>query len=124
MEGAYETTLGYVRERETFGKPVAEFQNTRFKLAEIATIIKVARAFVDRCVIDLVAGKLDTATASMVKLWASEQQGKVIDECLQLHGGYGYMTEYMVARMYVDARIQRIYGDTNEIMKEVIARSL
>ena len=124
MEGAYQVTLDYVRQRAAFGKPIAEFQNTKFKLAEIATTIKVARTFVDQCVLDLVAGKLDTATASMVKLWTSEQQGKVIDECLQLHGGYGYMNEYLVARMYADARIQRIYGGTSEIMKEVIARSL
>ncbi|HSV80831.1 MAG TPA: acyl-CoA dehydrogenase family protein [Ramlibacter sp.] len=124
MEGAYQATLDYVRERQAFGQPIAEFQNTRFKLAEIATTIKVARTFVDRCVTDLVAGRLDTATASMVKLWTSEQQGRVIDECLQLFGGYGFMTEYMVARMYTDARIQRIYGGTNEIMKEVISRAL
>ena len=124
MEGAYAATLAYVREREAFGQPIAEFQNTKFKLAEIATVATVARAFVDRCVTDLVAGTLDTATASMVKLWASEQQGKVIDECLQLHGGYGYMNEYLIARMYADARIQRIYGGANEIMKEVISRAL
>jgi len=124
MEGAYETTLDYVRDRKAFGKPVAEFQNTKFKLAEIATQIKVGRAFIDRCVEDLVADKLDTATASMAKLWGSEAQGRVIDECLQLFGGYGFMNEYMVARMYADARVQRIYGGTNEIMKEVISRAL
>lgn len=124
MEGAYAATLEYVRERQAFGKPIAEFQNTRFKLAEIATHCKVARTFVDRCVEDLVAGKLDTVTASMCKMWASDLQGKVIDECLQLFGGYGYMNEYVIARMYVDARIQRIYGGTNEIMKEVISRGL
>jgi acyl-CoA dehydrogenase len=124
MEGAYEATLAYVRERQAFGKPVAEFQNTKFKLAEIATTTKVARTFVDHCVERLVAGTLDTATASMVKLWTSDQQGQVIDECLQLFGGYGYMNEYMIARMYADARIQRIYGGTNEIMKEVISRAL
>jgi acyl-CoA dehydrogenase len=124
MEGAYEATLDYVRQRTAFGQPIAEFQNTRFKLAEIATTIKVARTFVDRCVSELVAGTLDTATASMVKLWCSEQQGKVIDECVQLHGGYGFMNEYLVGRMYVDARIQRIYGGTSEIMKEVIARAI
>jgi len=124
MEGAYEATLDYVRDRKAFGKPIAEFQNTKFKLAEIATQIKVGRAFIDRCVEDLVAGKLDTATASMAKLWGSEAQGRVIDECLQLFGGYGYMSEYMVARMYADARVQRIYGGTNEIMKEVISRAL
>ncbi|MBM3393067.1 MAG: acyl-CoA dehydrogenase [Betaproteobacteria bacterium] len=124
MEGAYEATLRYVREREAFGRPIAEFQNTKFKLAEIATTIKVARAFVDRCVSDLVAGTLDTATASMAKMWVSEQQGRVMDECLQLHGGCGFMNEFLVARMYVDARVQRIYGGTNEIMKEVISRAL
>src|SRR5690606_38684924 len=124
MEGAYEATLQYVRERQAFGKPIAEFQNTRFKLAEIATHCKVARTFVDKCVEDLVAGRLDTVTASMCKMWASDLQGKVIDECLQLFGGYGYMNEYLIARMYVDARIQRIYGGTNEIMKEVISRGL
>jgi acyl-CoA dehydrogenase len=124
MEGAYQATLDYVRSRQAFGKTVADFQNTRFKLAEIATTIKVARTFVDRCVNELVAGTLDTATASMVKLWVSEQQARVIDECLQLHGGYGYMNEYLVARMYADARVQRIYGGTSEIMKEVISRAM
>lgn len=124
MEGAYQVTLDYVRERNAFGQPIATFQNTKFKLAEIVTTIKVARAFVDRCVMELVAGKLDTATASMLKLWTTEQQGKVIDECVQLHGGYGYMNEYPIARMYTDARIQRIYGGTSEIMKEVISRAL
>ena len=124
MEGAYEATLAYVRERQAFGQPVADFQNTRFKLAEIATSVRVARVFVDRCVEDLVAGRLDTAGASMLKYWASDLQNKVIDDCLQLFGGYGYMNEYLIARMYVDARVQRIYGGTNEIMKEVISRSL
>jgi acyl-CoA dehydrogenase len=124
MEGAYESTLAYVREREAFGQPIANFQNTRFKLAEVATQITVGRAFIDRCVERLVDGTLDTATASMAKLWASEAQGRVLDELLQLHGGYGFMSEYMIARMYADARVQRIYGGTSEIMKEVIARSL
>jgi len=124
MEGAYQATLDYVRDRRAFGKAVADFQNTKFKLAEIATQIKVGRAFIDRCVEDLVAGRLDTATASMAKLWGSETQGRVVDECLQLFGGYGFMTEYMVARMYADGRIQRIFGGTNEIMKEVISRAL
>lgn len=124
MEGAYQATLSYVRERHVFGKPLSEQQNTRFKLAEIATQITVGRAFVDNCVEKLVAGKLDTVTASMVKLWASETQGRVVDECLQLFGGYGYMDEYVISRMYTDARVQRIYGGTSEIMKEVIARAL
>jgi acyl-CoA dehydrogenase len=124
MEGAYAATLEYTRDRQAFGQPIAQFQNTKFKLAEIATNVKVARVFVDRCVEDLVAGKLDTVGASMVKMWASDLQNKVIDECLQLFGGYGYMNEYLIGRMYVDARIQRIYGGTNEIMKEVISRAL
>jgi acyl-CoA dehydrogenase len=124
MEGAYEATLKYVRERQAFGQAIADFQNTRFKLAEIATNVKVARIFVDRCVEDLVAGRLNTAGASMAKYWTSDLQNKVIDECLQLFGGYGYMNEYLIARMYVDARVQRIYGGTNEIMKEVISRAL
>jgi acyl-CoA dehydrogenase len=124
MEGAYAATLAYVNERKVFGKPLIDIQNTRFKLAEVATQIKVGRAFMDRCVEDLVAGKLDTATASMAKLWGSETQCRVLDECLQLFGGYGYMNEYMIARMYADARVQRIYGGTSEIMKEVISRQL
>jgi acyl-CoA dehydrogenase len=124
MIGAYEATLDYVRERRAFGKSVVEFQNTKFKLAEIATVTKATRCFIDRCVDDLIRGRLDAATASMAKLWGSEQQGRVVDECLQLFGGYGFMNEYMIGRMYADARIQRIYGGTNEIMKEVISRAL
>ena len=124
MEGAYQTTLDYVRERTAFGQPIADFQNTRFKLAEIATTLKVGRAFVDDCIEAMLAGRLDTATASMAKLWLTEHQCRVVDDCLQLFGGYGYMNEYLIGRMYTDARIQRIYGGTNEIMKEVIARSL
>jgi len=124
MEGAYQATLAYVRDRQAFGRPLADFQNTKFKLAEIATSVRVARVFIDRCVEDLVAGRLDTVGASMAKLWTSELQGKVVDECLQLFGGYGYMNEYLVGRLYVDARIQRIYGGTSEIMKEVVSRGL
>ncbi len=124
MEGAYQITLDYVRDRKAFGQTVADFQNTKFKLAEVATEIQVGRAFIDRCVEDLVAGKLDTATASMAKLWGSEAQGRVVDTCLQLFGGYGYMNEYLIGRMYTDARIQRIYGGTSEIMKEVISRAM
>jgi acyl-CoA dehydrogenase len=124
MEGAVAATLGYVRERKAFGKQIAEFQNTKFKLAECATITRIARTFVDRCVQDVVDGRLDTATASMAKYWVSDMQQQVIDDCVQLHGGYGYMNEYLVTRMFADARVQRIYGGTNEIMKEVIARSL
>ncbi|MFN3736872.1 acyl-CoA dehydrogenase family protein [Hydrogenophaga sp.] len=124
MEGAYEATLAYVRDRKAFGQPIADFQNTKFKLAEIATEIQVGRAFIDRCVERLVRGELDTATASMAKLWGSEAQGRVVDACVQLFGGYGYMNEYLVARLYTDARIQRIYGGTSEIMKEVISRAM
>jgi acyl-CoA dehydrogenase len=124
MEGAYAATLDYVRERKAFGKPIAEMQNTKFKLAEVATQIMVGRAFMDRCVERIVAGELDTATASMAKLWGSEAQGRVLDELVQLHGGYGFMNEYLVTRMYADARVQRIYGGTSEIMKEVISRAL
>lgn len=124
MEGAYQATLEYVNERQAFGHSLGTFQNTRFKLAEIATAAKATRVFVDHCVQRLVAGTLDAATASMVKLWSSEQQARVIDECLQLHGGYGYMNEYLIARMYADARVQRIYGGASEIMKEVISRAL
>jgi len=124
MEGAYEATLKYVRERQIFGKPLAHMQNTRFKLAEVATTISVGRAFIDRCVEQLVAGQLDAATASMAKLWGSEAQCRVIDDLLQLHGGYGYMNEYLIGRMYTDVRISRIFGGANEIMKEVISRAL
>ena len=124
MIGAYHETVNYVQGREAFGKKVVEFQNTKFKLAEIAATIRVARAFMDRCIEDYLSGKLETETASMAKLWMTEQQCNVIDECVQLHGGYGYMEEYLIGRMYADARVQRIYGGTNEIMKEVISRKL
>jgi len=124
MEGAYDATLSYVRGRHAFGRPIAEFQNTRFKLAEIATQIKVARTFIDRCVTELAAGHVDMITSSMAKWWLTELHGKVIDEWLQLRGGYGYMNEYLISRLYLDARVRRIYGGTSEIMKEMIARSL
>jgi len=124
MEGGYAATLQYVQERKAFDQRLLDFQNTRFKLAEVATQIRVGRAFVDRCIEELVQGTLDTTTASMAKLWVSDTQNRVLDELLQLWGGYGYMNEYPISRMYTDARVQRIYGGTNEIMKEVIARSL
>ena len=124
MEGALEATIRYVKERKAFGKAIAEFQNTRFKLAEAATKTRIARVFVDDCIAKVVAGPLDTVTASMAKYWVTEAQQEVIDECVQLHGGYGYMNEYLVCRMFADARVQRIYGGTNEIMKELISRSL
>lgn len=124
MEGALEATLTQVREREVFGRPLQDLQTVRHRLAELATETTVARALVDRCVHALLDGRLDTVTASMAKLWASEAQGRVVDACLQLFGGYGYMTETLVARLYTDARVQRLYGGTSEIMKEVIARGL
>jgi len=124
MEGALAETLRYVKERRAFGKAIAEFQNTRFELAEAVTIARVARTFIDRCIQQVVEGTLDAVTASMAKWWTTDMQHRVLDECVQLHGGYGYMNEYLVARMYVDARVTRIYGGTNEIMKELIARSL
>ena len=123
-EAAIKWTIDYVNNRKAFGTPVSSFQNTRFKLAEVVTQCQVGRVFVDRCMELLMEGKLDTATASMAKMWASDIENKIIDECLQLHGGYGFMMEYPIAKAYVDARVQRIYGGTNEIMKEVIARSL
>jgi acyl-CoA dehydrogenase len=123
-EAALGWTIAYVNDRKAFGKPVSGFQNTRFKLAEIATEVQVMRVFVDRCMELLLEKKLDTATASMAKLWATDMEGKVLDECLQLHGGYGFMWEFPISQAYVDARVTRIYGGTNEIMKEVISRSL
>ena len=123
-QAAIDWTVAYTRERKAFGTSVASFQTTRFKLAEMQTEVQVARVFVDRCIELLMQDKLDTATASMAKYWCSDLQCKVIDECVQLHGGYGYMWEYPIARAWADARVQRIYGGTNEIMKEVIARSM
>jgi acyl-CoA dehydrogenase len=124
MEGALEETARYVKERQAFGQKIGEFQNTRFKLAEVATLARVARTFVDRCVEQLVQGELDTETAAMAKWWVTDVQQQVMDECVQLHGGYGYMNEYLVCRMFADSRVQRIYGGTNEIMKELISRSI
>jgi acyl-CoA dehydrogenase len=124
MEGALAATLAYTRERKAFGQSVYDFQNTKFRMAEIATIVRVARIFIDDCIARVAAGKLDTVTASMAKWWISDMQQKVLDECVQLHGGYGYMNEYLVCRLFADSRVQRIYGGTNEIMKEVIARAL
>jgi len=123
-EAAIGWTLEYVRERKAFGQTVASFQNTRFRLAELATETQIARVFVDKCIELIVKNELDTATASMAKYWCTDLEGKVVDECVQLHGGYGYMLEYPIARAYLDARVQRIYAGTNEIMKEVIGRSL
>jgi len=124
MERAVKITADYAKERTAFGKPLLEFQNTAFKLAERKTEAMIARVFVDWCVERLVAGDLDTVTASMAKWWCSQKQVETADECLQLHGGYGYMQEYPISRMFIDSRIQKIYGGTNEIMKVLIARSL
>jgi acyl-CoA dehydrogenase len=124
MEGAIDETVKYVKERKAFGQTLASMQTIRHKLAEITTITRVARTFVDRCVEQVVAGKLDTETASMAKWWITDMQQQVLDECVQLFGGYGYMNEYLVCRMFADSRVQRIYGGTNEIMKELIARSI
>jgi len=124
MEAALEWTLAYTRERKVFGRPIAEFQNSRFKLAEVKTDITVARTFLNSCIDKYMSGKLDVTTAAMAKYWLTELEGRVIDTCLQLFGGYGYMWEFPIARAYADARIHRIFGGANEIMKELIARSL
>jgi len=123
-QAAIDWTVDYVKERKVFGQPVASFQNTRFTLAELQTEVQIARVFVDKCTELLLQEKLDTATASMAKYWCSDLQCKVMDECVQLFGGYGYMWEYPITRAYADARVQRIYGGTNEIMKEVITRAM
>ncbi len=123
-QAAIDWTLDYVKERKVFGQAVAGFQNTRYTLAELQTEVQVARVFVDKCTELLLDNKLDTATASMAKYWCSDLQCKVMDECVQLFGGYGYMWEYPITRAYADARVQRIYGGTNEIMKEVVSRSM
>ncbi|HEY8827721.1 MAG TPA: acyl-CoA dehydrogenase family protein [Jatrophihabitantaceae bacterium] len=121
---AFENTLRYVKDRKAFGTTIGSFQNTKFVLAEIITEVDVAQAFIDRCVDRLNAGELDVADAAKAKWWCTELQGRVIDRCLQLHGGYGYMTEYAVSRAYADARVTRIYGGSTEIMKGVVSKSL
>ena len=124
MEKALEETVAYTSERRAFGKPLLEMQNTRFKLAEVKTVAHIARVFLDDCVAKHLRGELDATTASMAKWWVTQMQCDCIDECLQLFGGYGYMSEYPISTMYADARVQKIYGGSNEIMKELIARSL
>jgi acyl-CoA dehydrogenase len=124
IERALTLTVEHAKERKAFGQALIAMQNTRFVLAEIKTEATVARIFIDRCVEDMLAGRMDTVRASMAKYWISDLQCKVVDQCVQLFGGYGYMLDYPIAQMYVDARVQRIYGGANEIMKEIIARSL
>jgi acyl-CoA dehydrogenase len=123
-DGMLAMTIEYVQQRKAFGKPIATLQNTRFELARMKTEVEVARAFVEQCAAKYAEGKLDVPTAAMVKLATTEMQFRVADGCLQLFGGYGYMSEYPISRHFVDARVQRIYGGTSEIMKEVIARSM
>ena len=124
MERAVRLTVDYTRERKAFGAPLIDFQNTAFKLAERKTEATIARVFLDWCIERMLAGDLDAVTASMAKWWCTQKQVETVDECLQLHGGYGYMQEYPISRMFVDARVQKIYGGTNEVMKMLIARSL
>ncbi len=121
---AFDITRDYVRERTAFGKAIADFQNTRYRLAELKTDLTVGWAFVDQCIARHVRGELTTYEASMAKLWCSELQGRVVDAGVQMHGGYGFMREYEICRLYADARVQRIYGGTSEIMKELISRNL
>ncbi len=123
-ERALEVTVDYVKQRKAFGKAIIEFQNTQFELAECKTEAAIGRVFVDHCIEQHLKGELDTSTASMAKYWLTDLQCRIIDRCLQLHGGYGFMNEYPIARMYRDARVERIYGGTNEIMKMLIARTL
>ncbi|HJV79838.1 acyl-CoA dehydrogenase family protein [Noviherbaspirillum sp.] len=124
IERALRLTVEHARERKAFGQALIEMQNTRFLLAEVKTEATVARTFIDRCIVDMIEGRMDTELASMAKYWISDLQCTTIDKCLQLFGGYGYMMEYPIAQMYADARVQRIYGGANEIMKEIISRSL
>jgi acyl-CoA dehydrogenase len=124
MEAALDETIAYVKQREVFGKRLLDFQNTRMVLAEAKTGASVTRTFVEACIERHIAGTLDPETAAMAKWWATEQQCEIIDNCVQLHGGYGYMLEYPVARMWTDGRIQKIWGGSNEVMKELIARAL
>jgi len=124
IDFALQETIKYVQERKAFNRRIMDLQNTRFKLAESKTKAEVFRSFINDCVARLIKGKLDAATASMAKYWGSQIQNEIMDECLQLHGGYGYILDYPISRMYADARVQKIYGGSNEIMKELIARSI
>lgn len=124
MRRAVDDTVAYVKQREVFGQPLMQLQNTRFKLAECETLATIGARFVDDCIARQLAGTLDLQTAAMAKWWTTQMNCQVIDECLQLHGGYGYILEFPIARMYADARVGKIYGGSNEIMKEIIARGL
>lgn len=124
IEAALKLTSDYVKERKAFGKRLLDFQNTQFKLAECFTEARLARTFVDDCAMKLAAGELDDATAAMAKWWVTQKQCEIVDECLQFFGGYGYMMEYPIAKMYIDSRVQKIYGGSNEIMKMLIAREI
>jgi long-chain-acyl-CoA dehydrogenase len=124
MEGALARTIAYCKERQAFGGPLTQFQNTRFRLAECQAKTAVARCFLDECIAEHLRGALSVEKAAMAKFWLTDTQGEVLDACVQLHGGYGFMQEYAVAEMWADARVQRIYGGTNEIMKELVARAL
>ncbi|MEZ5968297.1 MAG: acyl-CoA dehydrogenase family protein [Hyphomonas sp.] len=124
MESALEETVAYTRNRRAFGQPVFDFQNTQFKLAECKAKATVAAVFVNDCIEKAVAGTLDNTTSAIAKMWVTDTECEIVDECLQLHGGYGYVDEYPIARMYCNSRIQRIYGGSNEIMKVLIARTL
>ncbi|MGH3747834.1 MAG: acyl-CoA dehydrogenase family protein, partial [Micromonosporaceae bacterium] len=124
MEAAVELTTAYTKERHAFGKPLFAKQNTRFELAECAALARVGRVFLDDCVVRHMQGDLDVTTAAMAKFWLTDRQCEVVDRCLQLFGGYGYMLEYPIARMFVDGRVQRIYAGANEVMKELVARTM
>jgi acyl-CoA dehydrogenase len=123
-EQALESTTDYTKSRKAFGRSVFEFQNTRFKLADMATETQIGRVFMDRCIEMHARGELDMHTAAMAKVWTTELQDRVLDACVQLHGGNGYMWEYPIARAWADARVHRIYAGTNEIMREIIGRQL
>ncbi len=123
-KAALEWTMEYCRSRKAFGQPIGSFQNSRFKLAEMATELEIAQTYLDRCIRELNDGRLSAVDAAKAKWWTTELQGRLVDACVQLHGGYGYMTEYPIARAYLDARVTRIYGGTTEIMKEIVGRDL
>ncbi len=124
IDRALAMTIQYVKDRRAFGQRVIDFQNTRFKLAEAKTEAWVLKVFLERCVAEFMEGRLDAATAAMLKYWSTEQQCAIIDDCLQLHGGYGYILDFPIARMWLDGRITKIYGGANEIMKDIVGRSL